>query len=381
MSEPAKRILIVEDQRLIAADLQCTLERLGYVVIGSVPSGEEAIARAGETSPDLVLMDILLRGKMDGIQAAKLIRDHYDKPVVFLTAYADIETIIRAKITTPFGYLVKPFNERELHAAVEVALHTHQMDRQLAEERVRRESAEEAVRARDEFLQIASHELRTPLTPLTLQLEAVQRTLERAGVADERLMAKLEIAKRQTARLRRLVESLLDVSQITSGHLTLRFEELDFADLVREVVGAFQKEARAAGCQIAVELERDCVGRWDRMRVGQLLANLLSNAIKYGSGQPIEIGVCAREGAISCEVADHGIGIEADALARIFDRFERGESVRHFGGLGLGLFIARHIAEAHGGTIVAQSQRGQGAKFTVVLPRQPPLGLEESRLQ
>lgn len=137
------RVLIVEDQKLIAADLEMTLNKLGYEVTASISSGEEAVAAAESTEPDLVLMDIRLRDRMDGIQAAATIRQRVDVPVIFLTAYADEETILRAKVTSPFGYLVKPFNERELRAAIEIALYKHEADRLLAEERARRQAAEE----------------------------------------------------------------------------------------------------------------------------------------------------------------------------------------------------------------------------------------------
>src|SRR5262245_16826623 len=143
MSEAAHRILIVEDQRLIAADIENTLKKLGYVVVGNVSSGEDAISASDLLRPELVLMDVRLGGEMDGIQAAEFIRDRFHVPVVYLTAYADEETILRAKKTTPFGYLVKPFNERELRATIEIAFYTHQMERTLADERARRQAAEE----------------------------------------------------------------------------------------------------------------------------------------------------------------------------------------------------------------------------------------------
>jgi len=139
MTEAARRILIVEDQRLIAADLENTLKKLGYMVVGNVASGEEAISTSDQVRPELVLMDVRLRGEMDGVHAAEIIRDRFNLPVVFLTAYADEETILRAKKTTPYGYLVKPFNERELRATIEIAFYTHQMERTLADERARRQ--------------------------------------------------------------------------------------------------------------------------------------------------------------------------------------------------------------------------------------------------
>ncbi len=143
MSEAAHRILVVEDQRLIAADIENTLKKLGYVVVDNVSSGEDAISKSDQLRPELVLMDVRLRGEMDGVQAAGIIRDRFNVPVVYLTAYADEETILRARKTTAFGYLVKPFNERELRATIEIAFYTHQMERTLADERAKRHAAEE----------------------------------------------------------------------------------------------------------------------------------------------------------------------------------------------------------------------------------------------
>ncbi|MBX3468506.1 MAG: response regulator [Planctomycetes bacterium] len=660
MSAP-RRVFIVEDQRLIAADLANTLRRLGYDVVGSAASGEEAVEAAPGARPELVLMDIRLQGPMDGIAAAGELLRRIDVPVVYLTAYADEETIRRAKLTGPFGYVVKPFNERELRAGIEVALYKHDTERLLAEERARREAAEEfqllvhsaqghsiirlepggrvaswnvgaerltgyraeealgrhvevfyapedvvagaprrdleraaregraeregwrvrrdgarvwtsaaltalrdpdgrlrgfaevtrdlterrrreehrqlldqvtlaltrslddddalrraadllvpalagcclvhlvdaegrlartiaahpdpalaaalatttahgwdadargparavrtrrperhpeagaapdavgaghaallraleatayvaapiatpdraygaltlvrvgpatayddeelalveelarraalaldnarlyreareAIRARDEFLQVASHELKTPLTPLLLQLDTLAVALRRGDGQDERLAAKVDVAARQTLRLDRLVDSLLDVARITGGRLELQPEEADLVTVVREVVERFQAEARRAGCELALRARAPVRGRWDRLRLEQVASNLLSNAIKYGQGRPVEVAVDEAGGVARLTVADGGIGIDEEGQRRIFSRFERAASARHYGGLGLGLFITRCIVEAHAGTIAVSSRPGEGATFTVQLP-------------
>jgi signal transduction histidine kinase len=233
------------------------------------------------------------------------------------------------------------------------------------------DQAREAVRVRDEFLQIASHELKTPLTPLQLQLDAVQRVLVRSGIQNDELHAKVETATRQTMRLARLVESLLDLSRITSGRLALETERLDLGEMVREAVDRFRPEARRAGTELLVRADGEMSGRWDRLRLEQILSNLISNAIKYGRGRAVEIDADADAGVVRVSVKDHGIGIEEEAMGRIFQRFERAVSPRHFGGLGLGLFVARQFAEAHGGSIVAQSRPGEGSTFTLILPRDP----------
>lgn len=124
-------ILIVEDERIVALDIKSSLESLGYTVTGIVASGEAALAKVAESQPDLVLMDINLKGDMDGVETAEQIRAHFSIPVIYLTAYADNNTLQRAKLTEPFGYILKPFEEKELNISIEMALYKHQKERQL----------------------------------------------------------------------------------------------------------------------------------------------------------------------------------------------------------------------------------------------------------
>jgi CheY-like chemotaxis protein len=125
------RLLVVEDEAVVAIDVRGHLERLGYEVLAVADTGEEACRLAAELAPDLVLMDIQLRGAMDGIEAGAQIRRELSLPVIYLTAYADEETLARAKTTGPHGYVLKPFDERDLHVTLEVALHKHRLERRL----------------------------------------------------------------------------------------------------------------------------------------------------------------------------------------------------------------------------------------------------------
>lgn len=127
------RILIVEDERLVAEVMQLSLQDMGYIVTSVASSGEMAVKKTEETKPDLVLMDIVLKGKMDGIEAANQIRSKYDIPVVYITAYSDETILERAKITEPYGYIVKPFKERNLQITIEISLYKHKMEKRLKE--------------------------------------------------------------------------------------------------------------------------------------------------------------------------------------------------------------------------------------------------------
>ena len=125
------KILVVEDESIVAMDIKHRLENMGYIVPAITSSGEEAVEKASETNPDLILMDIVLKGEIDGIEAAQQIKENLDIPIVYLTAYSDERTLKRAKITGPFGYIIKPFEDRELHSAIEVALYKHEMESKL----------------------------------------------------------------------------------------------------------------------------------------------------------------------------------------------------------------------------------------------------------
>jgi len=130
---PSPRILIVEDEALIAMELEDRLTQLGHTVCGRTISGEEAVSTIEELQPELVLMDVNLAGKMNGVEAASEIRKNHDIPIVFLSAFSDEELLQKAAHTEPYGYLVKPFEERELHSTITMALYKNQLDRERAE--------------------------------------------------------------------------------------------------------------------------------------------------------------------------------------------------------------------------------------------------------
>jgi len=230
--------------------------------------------------------------------------------------------------------------------------------------------ANAAARAREEFLAVASHELRGPIGTLRMAVQLLMRDARTGSSRPPE--ARLRLIERQADRLVALADRLLDVSRITSGRLELAREEADLAALVRDVVARVADEAAEAGCPIRCDAAEPVLAHVDPARVEQVISNLLSNALKYGHGTPIRVAVRAVGERATVEVADGGIGIAAADLTRIFGRFERAVSGRNYAGLGLGLWIARRIVEAHGGTIVVASAPGQGSTFTIELPATLP---------
>ena len=234
--------------------------------------------------------------------------------------------------------------------------------------------AQEAVRLRDEFLSIASHELKTPLTPLSLKLQMLAGAARQQPESPFRQAVEdyVAVGSRQVKKLSELVNDLLDVARIAGGRLRLELEDVELGTLVRDVVTRYEPEAARAGSRLMLEVADDAVrGHWDRLRLEQVITNLVDNAIKYGAGKPIHVSLSADAGRAYLRVRDEGIGIDPEHLPRIFERFERAVSDRHYGGLGLGLYITRTIVEGLGGSIQAESAPGLGSTFTVVLPRRP----------
>ncbi|WNG43040.1 GAF domain-containing protein [Archangium minus] len=232
--------------------------------------------------------------------------------------------------------------------------------------------ARKAVAQRDEFFTVAAHELRTPTTSLKLNVQSLLRGARRSEAAPSppALMAKLENIDRNASRLNALVNELLDVTRIHAGRLRLELEEVDLTALAQEVAARFELPASQAQSPILLETSGPAVGTWDRLRLEQVVTNLLSNALKYGAGKPVHLRVETNAGLARLVVRDEGIGIAPENLPRLFGRFERAVSDRHYGGLGLGLYITRQIVEALGGSVGVRSAPGAGATFTVELPRQ-----------
>ena len=194
-------ILVVEDEGIVAQEIKSRLEKAGYAVCAVAHDGETAVVRAGNLKPDLVLMDIRLKGAMDGIEAAGIIGERFGIPVVYLTAYTDPATLERAKVQEPFGYVVKPFETRSLMVSIEIALHRHRSE----SERIYREKLQAVL----ETAGAICHELNQPMMAISGHTELLLDTLD----AGDPVFKKIEKIKSQVERMSAITKKLMGITR------------------------------------------------------------------------------------------------------------------------------------------------------------------------
>ena len=347
-----------------------------HYVVQAVPDGQVALDFARRTRPALVLTDVMMP-RLDGFALLRELRSDArlsTVPVILLSARAGDESRAEGLEAGADDYLVKPFGARELLACVRANIELASLRADVECARGRVEALRDEGRRKDEFLLALSHELRTPITPLKLQLHLLREMLGRQvlpGLSEDRnrLLQLFERSERQVEGLADLVEDLLELCKVSTATLGLDREDFDLVELTRMAVGRHSSRTK---CPIELRADKPVRGRWDRRRIEQVVGNLLTNATTYGEGKPITVTVGeALHGAdrrALLSVQDRGIGIAAHDQRRIFERFERAVSSRHFGGLGLGLHVCRRIADAHDGTLRVESEQGAGSTFIMELP-------------
>ena len=354
------------------------LREAGFTVLEAA-SGAEALRLVRSQLPDVVLLDYNLPD-MTGLDVCREIKQAPETeaiPVLQISATSRaVENKVAAMTVGADTYLVEPIAPAELVAHVNAALRWRRAEERLRESNARMAAlyreAQQANEAKDDFLAVLSHELRAPLNAMLGWIEL----LRRGRLGEERRAHAVEIIERNANAQARLIEDLLDVSRIVTGQLAIASQRVDLAPIVRDAVETVRPAADEKRIRLASELEDPeawVVG--DPTRLRQVTVNLLSNAIKFTERGSVVIRLRHRDGRVRVEVRDTGAGIDPAFLPYVFDRFRQADSsrTRPHGGLGLGLAISRHLIEAHGGRITADSTGvGQGSTFVFDLPEATP---------
>jgi len=324
---------------------------LGYSQDEFAGVGIQAVTHPDDYAADLEQFQRLMAGEID----------HYHLPKRYIRKDG---SVMQGQLTVSIS------RDPDGSPSLVISMIEDVTERRLAEvERARLiRELEDALRARDVFLTVAAHELRTPLTSLLLNLQVFQRNAGRTGRALSPEVPELKNAVRATEQLASLVETLLDVSRIADGRFTPELVTLDLSELARELLERSRSAADEAGCALRLDAAESVLVEADAFQLQVVLDKLLSNAVKFGAHKPIAVKVTRRDGVARLSVRDQGIGVAPEHRERIFEQFARGVPETQYGGLGLGLYIARKIVELHRGRIYVESEPGAGATFIVELP-------------
>lgn len=394
-------ILVVDDLPNYRQMMQAVLEDAGYSDVITAGSTQEAFTILGMDNPslpapgvDLILMDINMPG-MDGVEACQRIKSVSklkDIPVIMVTGLAAEEKLEQAFNAGATDYILKPASPAEMIARINSVLELKQeMERRqsgyvsdleeknrelqaaFAELEKKNQELEEASLAKTHILSTATHELKTPLTSIIGYIDIVLLRQNKIGTLNEKQQRYLQTAQRNSYRLKSLVDDLLDISRIESGGLELTPAELELWPEIEEIVTAMQTQIDEKNIDLILDIPQDiCPVLADKLRLCQVLTNLLSNACKYSSqGARVTIRVREEDAGVRIDVSDTGMGISPEDQERLFTKFFRADnsSTREVSGSGLGLYITKHLIEAHGGRIWASSQIGQGTTFSIIWPK------------
>ena len=379
---PNTKVLVVDDEQSVATTIKAILVLDGNDVT-AVTSGKEALEQLRQNEFDVVLTDLRL-DDLDGIEILRETQKLWPDTVsIMLTGYASLESAVAALRSGAYDYLIKPSDVDELRATIGRALERRQLRQRLVE-------LEQLDRLKTQFLSMASHELRTPLTAVSGFMQIARRRMSRLSGATEVPAAwreeaqkadeTLEMANRQSKKLARLIDELLDVSRLQQGRVEMRLAEVELADVVREV--AERMRLLSKGHEIETKIEGTAPIVADRDRIEQVLENLVGNAIKYSpeTGR-IVMSLHATGANAVVSVRDEGIGIAPGEVEKIFGLFYRSPDPRadHVGGLGLGLYISREIVSRHHGRLWAERNVDAGTTFHVTLPIAHVRSHEEAR--
>jgi signal transduction histidine kinase len=327
------------------------------VIEGS--NGADAL-RLARDKPVLIVLDVHMPDLMGPEVADRLKADPETSsiPILQLSAsFTDESDRAFGLQSGADAYLTEPVEPELLLATVQALL------RARAAERV----AERALRTRDEFLSMTSHDIRGLLQALRLTLDVQLQRAQDRNFEREAMVRAIRRSVTDVQQMTRLVEDLLDRSQLDAGKVILHLQEIDLVQLVRQGLRRADDEAGAKSSPVELEAPEHVIGRFDPVRVDQVLSNLLSNAVAHGAGKPVRISVREADGWAVLAVADQGPGIAPAEQEQLFQRFERGTGSER-GGYGLGLWIVRQLVHLHGGVVSVRSAPGQGATFEVKLP-------------
>lgn len=363
-------VLLVDDLQENLVALEALIRQPGRRIF-TARSGEEALSLMLEHPFALAILDVQMPA-MSGFELAELMRGTERTrgiPIVFVSAGGrELNYAFQGYESGAVDFLYKPLDPHAVRSKVKVFVDLFRQRQELQEAKAQ---LQRAVSMRDDFMSMIAHELRNPLNSVYLQAQLRRKMLAAPKPPDSAAMLKMvERDERQIRSMVRLLDDMLDVSRARTGKLAIVPGPFDLSASAAAVVEAIQEQASGSGVQITLAAPPSLVIEGDEFRIEQVITNLLTNALRYGEGKPVAVAVGQREEEreVFVSVRDQGMGVAPADQERIFEQFERTEGVSQVPGLGLGLYIARQIAQAHHGRLEVRSARGEGSEFILSLP-------------
>ncbi|HLU89182.1 MAG TPA: ATP-binding protein [Cyclobacteriaceae bacterium] len=385
------KILITEDDRVSALLLKKALEKNRHEIIGMADSGETALEILENKKADIVMMDINLAGKLDGIRTTEIINEKFKIPVVYLTASSDSETLTKVAGTNPSAFVIKPFNIRELNMVIELAIFKDRKEKELQnlnnelEEKVKQRTADlneankelqkalekerELSELKSRIVQNVSHGFKTPLTSILSSAQLLKLYAEKDHPHRPKIVKHTSKIETSARNLNSLLTSILFFGKADAEKMNYKPTKVYTAAFFNEVVDVVK-----AGIENAVSIKTSFenlpkIITTDMECLYQIFENLLSNAVKYSkNGQTVEFRVWFEGDQLKSSIKDSGIGISKSEQNQLFDRFFRGKNVGITEGSGLGLSIVKKCIDLTGGEIYFDSVLNEGTTFYVTIP-------------
>ncbi|KJU85757.1 response regulator receiver sensor signal transduction histidine kinase [Candidatus Magnetobacterium bavaricum] len=391
-----KTVLIVEDEFIIAGRIKMALQEMGYAVTAIVASGLQAIENAATDNPDVVLMDIVLKGEMDGIEAAQKIREDYNIPVIFLTSHINESLLERAKITEPFGYLLKPFNERDLQTNIEIAIYKHGMEKKLRElnrtleirvkEEVELNRQKECMlihqskmASMGEMIGAIAHQWRQPLNAIGLIAQDARDAYEYGEFDGAYLSQLVDKTLEQVQFMTNTIDDFMNFFKPNKEKIPFKV-----CTAIKEVIHMIHVQFSKSDVKITFKYKSQDTCPDEPMAEGlqnefkQTVLNILCNArdaiikkkkhgmISTGETGEISVELSTTDDTVKVELTDNGGGIPQDVIDRVFEPYFTTKGAE---GTGIGLYMSKVIIENNMGGKLYANNNNKGAVFTIELKR------------
>ena len=375
-----KKVMIVEDDSIIAMDIELILKSNGYIVVDNVQTGESAVLQSEKLKPDLILMDIYLREKMTGIEAAKKIQQKTSTPILFLTAFSDDDTVQESKIPNTYGYILKPVHEKELVISIEIALHKSELDQKLLKinDQLRTEIAAELEKSAErdwamirqnrmaemgDLLFNLSHHWRQPLNNVALAIQNIQDTCINDCPGYPKVQHKVDKALQIILGMSDRIDQFRKIYQ--PENQALRF---NVKNAVNKVLALIEPVMKSEQITVHTDLSDDCSLSGFENEFIQILLQLIHNArdaIQLGKTKEPSISIIVETVAnhIQIKVADNAGGVPEPLMEKIFTPYYTTKQAAS----GLGLYMARMIIEKKMNGSISVLNINNGAEFTIVI--------------